>query len=73
VPIANRNLISDVAAATAAARAAATTARLAVEANLAGIDDDGARADLAKAVAVVDDLLRRTDDVEAAVRELMRG
>ena len=40
LPIANPNLVSDVAAATAAARAAATTARLAVEANLPGIDDD---------------------------------
>jgi formiminotetrahydrofolate cyclodeaminase len=73
LPVANRNLISDVAAATAAARAAATTARLAVEANLPGIDDEGARADLASAVSVVEDLTRRTDGVEAAVRELMRG
>jgi formiminotetrahydrofolate cyclodeaminase len=72
LPVANRNLISDVAAATAAARAAASTARLAVEANLAGIDDEGARADLASAVSVVDELTRRTDEVEAAVRKLMR-
>lgn len=72
LPIANRNLVSDVAAATAAARAAATTARLAVEANLPGIDDEEARDDLVAAVAVVEDLARRADDVEAAVRELMR-
>jgi formiminotetrahydrofolate cyclodeaminase len=57
LPIANRNLLSDVAAATAAARAAATTARLAVEVNL-GRPVDG-----------VDDLVRRADAVEAAVRE----
>jgi formiminotetrahydrofolate cyclodeaminase len=73
LPIANRNLISDVAAATAAARAAATTARLAVEANLSGIEDDGARAHLVSAVAVVEDLARRADEVEAEVRRRMRG
>jgi formiminotetrahydrofolate cyclodeaminase len=72
LPIANRNLISDVAAITAAARAAATTARLAVEANLPGIDGRE-RADLEAAVAVVDDLARRADAVEAAVRQSMRG
>jgi formiminotetrahydrofolate cyclodeaminase len=69
LPIANPNLISDVAAATAAARAAATTARLAVEANLAGIHDQAVRADLITAVAVVEDLARRADEVEAEVRE----
>jgi formiminotetrahydrofolate cyclodeaminase len=72
LPIANRNLISDVAAATAAARAAATTARLAVEANLAGIDDDTARAHLVSAVDVVEDLARRADEVEDEVRRRMR-
>ncbi|CCG03467.1 cyclodeaminase/cyclohydrolase family protein [Blastococcus saxobsidens] len=72
LPVANRNLVSDVAAATAAARAAATTARLAVEANLAGIGDERARDDLAAAVAEVEDLARRADEVAAAVRERMR-
>ena len=71
LPIANRNLIRDVAAATAAARAAATTARLAVETNLAGIDDDGARDELTQAIAVVDELAGRADAVEAEVRELI--
>ncbi|HET6394674.1 MAG TPA: cyclodeaminase/cyclohydrolase family protein [Blastococcus sp.] len=71
LPIANRNLISDVAAAGAAARAAATTARLAIEANLAGIEDDGARAHLVSAVAVVEDLARRADEIEAEVRKTM--
>jgi formiminotetrahydrofolate cyclodeaminase len=73
LPIANRNLISDVAAATAAARAAATTARLAVEANLPVIDDETARADLVAAVGVVEDLARRADEIEAEVRKLMKG
>ena len=72
LPIANRNLISDVAAATAAARAAATTARLAVEANLPGIDDEAAKADLVAAVTIVEDLVRRADEVEAEVRSKMR-
>lgn len=72
LPIANPNLISDVAAATAAARAAATTARLAVEANLPGIEDDAARDHLVSAVAAVEDLARSADDVEAEVRRRMR-
>jgi formiminotetrahydrofolate cyclodeaminase len=71
LPIANPNLVSDVAAATAAARAAATTARLAVEANLPLIDDEKARADLTAAVAVVEDLARRADEVEDEVRQKM--
>ena len=72
LPVANRNLISDVAAAAAAARAAATTARLAVEANLPGIEDDAARGHLVSAVAVVEDLARQADEVEAEVRRRMR-
>jgi len=72
LPIANRNLISDVAAVGAAARAAASTARLAVETNLPGIEDDEARAELTTAVAVVDELLARADAVEEAVRAQMR-
>jgi formiminotetrahydrofolate cyclodeaminase len=73
LPVANRNLISDVAAATAAARAAAVTARLAVETNLPGIEDGDARRELTAAATAVDDLIRRADEVETAVRELMRG
>jgi methenyltetrahydrofolate cyclohydrolase len=72
LPIAKRTLLSDVAAITAAARAAATTARLAVETNLPGISDEGARAELAAVVARVDDLARRADAVEASVRATMR-
>lgn len=68
LPIANPNLLSDVAAATAAARAAATTARLAIEVNLPGVRDEQARDRLAAVVASVDGLARRADDVEAAVR-----
>jgi methenyltetrahydrofolate cyclohydrolase len=69
LPIANPNLLSDVAAATTAARAAATTARLAVEVNLPGVTDAGARRELTAAVVSVEGLTRRADAVEAAVRE----
>ena len=72
LPVANRNLISDVAAATAAARAAATTARLAVEANLGGIADEQVRSRLLSTLAVVEDLARRADEVEAEVRKAMQ-
>jgi methenyltetrahydrofolate cyclohydrolase len=72
LPIANPNLLSDVAAATAAARAAATTARLAVEANLPGIADEVERAELMSAVTVVEDLARRADEIETEVRQRMR-
>jgi len=73
LPIANRNLVSGVAAATAAARAAASTARLAVETNLAGLDDERAQADLGAVAAAVEDVARRADAVEAAVREVVCG
>lgn len=73
LPIANPSLVSDVAAATAAARAAAGTARLAVETNLHGIEDDAERGELTAALGAVDDLARRADAVEQAVRERMRA
>jgi formiminotetrahydrofolate cyclodeaminase len=73
LPVANRNLISDVAAATAAARAAAATARLAVEANLPGIASGEDRARLTSTVAVADALARRADGIETEVRTLMAG
>jgi formiminotetrahydrofolate cyclodeaminase len=72
LPVANRNLVSDVAAATAAARAAATTALLAVETNLLGHGAERAAGELAAAVATADDVTRRADAVERAVREAMR-
>ena len=71
LPIANNNLISDIAAATAAARAAAATARVAVETNLVGLDDDSDQADLDAVAAAVEDVIRRADTVDAAVREVV--
>lgn len=71
LPIGNRNVVSDVAASADAARAAASTARVNVEINLAGITDAEARAELSGALAPVDDLLARADALTAAVREVI--
>jgi formiminotetrahydrofolate cyclodeaminase len=67
-PIGNRNVITDVAAAADAARAAATTGRVNVEINLGGIADPDIVADLRGSVAAVDDLAVRADKVTAVVR-----
>ena len=73
LPIGNRNVISDVAAAAEAARAAATTARVNVEINLAGIRDAAVRTELTAAVDTVDGVVARAEQVTAAVRaELAR-
>jgi len=68
-PIGNPNVISDVAAAADAARAAATTARVNVEINLGGIIDQAIVAELVTAIADVDELSLRADKVTAAVRD----
>jgi formiminotetrahydrofolate cyclodeaminase len=73
LPVGNPNLLTDVAAAAEAARAAATTARLNVEVNLAGIPDEAARIRLAAVVARVDPLVARADQVSAAVRTRVAG
>ncbi len=69
LPIGNRNIITDIAAATEAARAAATTARVNVEINLAGITDEQARAELAAETDKVDDIAARAEQVTVAVRK----
>lgn len=68
LPIANPNVVTDVAAAAEAARAAATTARVNVEINLTGISDEADRADLAATAAEVDAVAARAEAVTAAVR-----
>lgn len=73
LPVSNRTVISDVAAAAEAARAAATTARVNIEINLAGISAVAARAELLAAVSSVDRLAERAEALTAAVRrELVR-
>jgi methenyltetrahydrofolate cyclohydrolase len=69
LPIGNRTLLSDVAAAAEAARAAATTARVNVEINLGGIKDPATWGELAALVDTVDDLVLRAEKVTAAVRD----
>jgi formiminotetrahydrofolate cyclodeaminase len=73
LPVANRNVISDVAAAAEAARAAATTSRVNIEINLGGISGTAARAELRAAVNSVDRLAERADKLTSTVRaELTR-
>jgi formiminotetrahydrofolate cyclodeaminase len=61
-------VISDVAAAAEAARAAATTARVNVEINLTGVEDAQARSELLAAAGSVGGLCDRADKVTGAVR-----
>jgi methenyltetrahydrofolate cyclohydrolase len=69
LPIGNRNVVTDVAAAAEAARAAATTARVNIEVNLGGIADPEVRAGLVAEAAGVDALVARAEQVTAAVRK----
>lgn len=71
LPIGNRSVITDVAAAADAARAAAATARLNVEVNLSGVKDDRTRQWLRDVVSTVDGVLADADRVSAAVREVI--
>lgn len=68
LPIGNRNVVTDVAAAADAARAAASTARVNVEVNLGGIREPDAAAELTAGLSTVDDLVARADRVTADVR-----
>ncbi|MCM3849486.1 cyclodeaminase/cyclohydrolase family protein [Pseudonocardia sp. DR1-2] len=72
LPVANRNVVTDVAAATEAARAAATTARLNVEINLGGIRDEKVRAELVGVAGRVPEVVDRAAAVEQRVRALLR-
>ena len=72
-PAANRSMITDVAAAAVAARAAAVTARLLIEVNLKGITDPVLRDELAATAAVADTVAERADDIVASVRAEIAG
>jgi methenyltetrahydrofolate cyclohydrolase len=72
LPAGNRNVITDVAAAAEAARAAAVTAQVNIEVNLHGIADPAVQADIASMAAVVDEVTGRADRVVAAVLEVIR-
>lgn len=67
--VANRNVISDIAAAAAAISAAAATARVNIEANLGGVKDTELAAELAAIAALADGVSDRADRLVEAIRE----
>jgi methenyltetrahydrofolate cyclohydrolase len=69
LPVANKNVISDIAAASAAIIAAALTARVNLEANLPGIKDEILAAEFSATAALADGVTDRAERVIAAVRE----
>ncbi len=68
LPAGNRNVITDVATAAEAARAAAVTARVNIEVNLRGIKDAAIGAELTATAALTDEIVVRADQIVAAVR-----
>lgn len=69
--VANRNVISDLAAAAAAITAAAVTARINIEANLTGVRDERLKAELADTAALADEVADRAGRLIDAVRDEM--
>lgn len=72
-PIGNRNVISDVAAAAEAARAAVAIARVNIEINLASITDAQAGLEMIAEEGKADAIIARAEQVTAAVREQIRA
>ncbi len=73
VVIGNRNVLSDVAAAAESARAAAATARVNVEVNLAGISDEQTSLEMIAETDKADDIITRAGQITATVRDQIRG
>jgi formiminotetrahydrofolate cyclodeaminase len=71
LPAANRNVISDIAAAAAAIGAAAVTAQVNIEANLSGIKDAALAGELTETAALADSVADRAGRLVTAVREEM--
>ena len=69
LPTGNRNVITDVAAAAEAARAAAVTAQVNIEVNLRGLKDPAVVAELAGMSQVTDEVAARAAQIVATVRE----
>jgi formiminotetrahydrofolate cyclodeaminase len=69
VDFCNPNVISDVAAAAEAARAAAATARVNLEINLSGIKDEQVLAALASAIEAADEVIEDADSLSDRVRK----
>lgn len=72
LPTGNPNVITDVAAAAEAARAAAATARVNIEVNLAGISDTEIVAEFTAIADLVDAIAARAEQVTTAVRQEIR-
>ena len=68
LPAGNRNMITDLAAAAVAVRAAVVTARLFIEINLKGITDQVLLDEFAATAAVADTVAARAEAIVAAVR-----
>ena len=71
--IGNHNVISDVAAAAECARAAASTARVNVEINLAAISDERASLEMISEAGKADGIIDRAGQITATVREKIRS
>ena len=71
--IGNRNVLSDVAAAAEAARAAVAIARVNIEINLASIADAQASLEMIAEESKADAIIARAEQVTAAVREQIRA
>jgi len=71
--IGNPNVLSDMGAAAEAARAAASTARMNVEINLAGITDAQTSLEMIAETDKAEDIIARAEKVTAAVREQIRA
>jgi formiminotetrahydrofolate cyclodeaminase len=69
LPVANKNVISDIGAAAAAISAAAVTAALNIDANLPAIRDKELAEELSATAALADGVTDRADRVIAAVRD----
>ena len=69
LPVANKNVIADIAAAAAAISAAAVTAAVNIEANLSAIKDPALVEELTATAALADGVTDRADRVVTAVRE----
>jgi formiminotetrahydrofolate cyclodeaminase len=71
--IGNRNVISDVAAAAEAARAAVAIARVNIEINLASVADAQASLEMIAEEGKADAIIARAEQITAAVREQIRA
>jgi len=69
LPVANKNVTSDIASAAAAITAAALIAAVNIEANLAGIRDEALRRELSATAALAPAVADRAGRVIAAIRE----